>query len=45
LNQWLPVSTNVVNTNAAANGFTFIGTNVVAPNVAQQFYILSNTNN
>jgi hypothetical protein len=43
LSQWAPVATNVVVTNAAANGFTFIGTNAVVPNL-QQFYILSNTN-
>jgi hypothetical protein len=43
LSQWTPVATNVVSTNGAANGFTFIGTNVV--NGLQQFYILSNTNN
>jgi autotransporter-associated beta strand protein len=44
--QWTPVSTNVVNTNGdAANSFTFTGTNAVNTNAAQQFYILSNTNN
>jgi hypothetical protein len=42
LSQWMPVSTNVVST---ANGFTFIGTNVVIPGSARQFYILSSTNN
>ena len=42
LSQWTPVSTNVVST---ANGFTFIGTNVVVPGSAGQFYILSSTNN
>lgn len=41
-NQWTAVATNVVGT---ANSFTFIGTNVVAPGNAQQFYILSSTNN
>jgi len=40
--QWTPVATNVVGT---ANGFTFIGTNVVTPGCASQFYILSSTNN
>jgi len=44
--QWTVVATNIVNTNGAANNpFTFTGTNVVTPNGAQQFYILSNTNN
>jgi hypothetical protein len=43
-NQWAPVATNVIATNAPSNGFTFTGTNVVTPNGAQQFYILSNTN-
>lgn len=45
-NQWLPVATNVILTNgSAANGFTFIGTNVIRTNNPQQFYILSSTNN
>jgi hypothetical protein len=44
LSQWLPLSTNVILTNSAANGFTFTGTNVVNTGVPQQFYILSNTN-
>lgn len=43
-NQWIPVATNVVSTNAPANGFTFIGTNVISPGSLDQFYILSNTN-
>jgi len=43
--QWLSVATNVVNTNGNSGAFTFRGTNVVDPNGAQQFYILSNTNN
>jgi len=30
---------------AGASAFTFIGTNAVAPNGLQQFYILSGTNN
>ncbi len=42
LSQWTPVATNVVST---TNNFTFIGTNAVLPGNAQQFYILSNTNN
>ena len=41
LSQWVPVTTNVIST---ANYFTFIGTNVVSPNVPQQFFFLSNTN-
>jgi hypothetical protein len=43
-NLWASVATNVIATNAPSNGFTFTGTNVVTPNGAQQFYILSNTN-
>jgi hypothetical protein len=43
LSLWIPVATNVVNTNGASGAFTFIGTNVVTPG-GQQFYILSNTN-
>lgn len=46
LNQWAPLATNVIVTNGgAANGFTFIGTNVVRAGIPQEFYILSNTNN
>jgi hypothetical protein len=44
LSLWIPVATNVVNTNGASGAFTFIGTNVVTPGGKQQFYILSNTN-
>jgi len=44
LSQWFPLATNVISTNATANGFTFTGTNVVHAGVPQQFYILSNTN-
>jgi hypothetical protein len=44
LSLWIPVATNVVNTNGASGAFTFIGTNVAAPGGKQQFYILSNTN-
>jgi hypothetical protein len=39
--QWQVVATNVV----GAGTFTFVGTNAVSPNRAQQFYILSSTNN
>jgi hypothetical protein len=39
--QWQAVATNVVE----AGTFTFIGTNAVSPSRAQQFYILSSTNN
>ena len=43
--QWLPLATNVINTNGgSANGFTFSGTNVIHVGNPQQFYILSNTN-
>jgi hypothetical protein len=45
LSQWAAVATNIVNTNGANGAFMFTGTNVVAPDGAQQFYILSNTNN
>ena len=38
---WVVVATNVL---GAAN-FTFIGTNAAPPNMPQQFYILSSTNN
>ena len=42
LSQWLSVATNVL----SANGnYTFIGTNVVTPGSAGEYYILSNTNN
>jgi hypothetical protein len=45
IRQWLPVATNVIQTNGGtANGFTFTGTNVIQLNNPQQFYILSNTN-
>jgi autotransporter-associated beta strand protein len=44
LSQWLPLATNVIQTNGAANGFTFTGTNAVQAGKLQQFYILSNTN-
>jgi len=39
------VATNVVNTNGASGAFTFTGTNAASSSAAQQFYILSNTNN
>jgi autotransporter-associated beta strand protein len=44
---WAPVATNVITTNGVGGTgtFTFTGTNVVNPNDAQQYYILSNTNN
>ncbi len=45
LSQWTAVATNIINTNGASGAFTFTGTNVVTPNDAQLFYILSNTNN
>jgi autotransporter-associated beta strand protein len=45
LGQWASLATNVVTTNGVANAFTFTGTNVVIPGDAQQFYILSSTNN
>ena len=41
LSQWNVVATNVL---GAPGNFTFIGTNVVTPGGAQQFYLLSNTN-
>jgi hypothetical protein len=43
--QWKAVATNVVGTTGPTYGFTFIGTNVVSPNGAKQFYILSGTSN
>ena len=45
LGQWTPVATNVVGTNGASGAFTFTGTNSVGASDAQQYYILSNTNN
>jgi uncharacterized repeat protein (TIGR01451 family) len=42
---WLSVATNVISASGGSASFTFTGTNVVNPNGAQQFYILSNTNN
>jgi uncharacterized repeat protein (TIGR01451 family) len=42
---WLSVATNVVTASGGSASFSFTGTNVVTPNGAQQFYILSNTNN
>ena len=41
LTQWKVAATNFINT---SGNYTFIGTNVVATNGQQQFYILSNTN-
>ncbi len=41
ISQWTAISTNI----AAANSFTFTGTNAVSPGDPQQFYILSGTNN
>jgi autotransporter-associated beta strand protein len=45
MSQWTAVATNVVNTNGASGAFTFTGTNAASSSAAQQFYILSNTNN
>jgi autotransporter-associated beta strand protein len=45
VSQWTSVATNVINTNGASGAFTFTGTNAVTAGDAQQFYILSNTNN
>jgi autotransporter-associated beta strand protein len=42
---WRAVATNIVSTNGPGGAFTFTGTNTVTSGVAQQFYILSNTNN
>ena len=42
---WKAVATNVVSTNGPSGAFTFTGTNTVTSDAAQQFYILSNTNN
>jgi hypothetical protein len=39
------VATNIVSTNGPEGAFTFTGTNTVTSGGAQQFYILSNTNN
>lgn len=45
LSQWPTVATNVLGSvSGPTKSFTFIGTNVVVPADAQQFYILSNTN-
>jgi fibronectin-binding autotransporter adhesin len=41
LTQWKVAATNLINT---SGNYTFIGTNVVATNGLEQFYILSNTN-
>jgi len=45
LSQWTALATNVVTASGGANAFTFTGTNVVIPGTAQQFYLLSSTNN
>jgi hypothetical protein len=42
---WRSVATNIVSTNGPEGAFTFTGTNTVTSGGAQQFYILSNTNN
>jgi autotransporter-associated beta strand protein len=42
---WTAAATNIITTNGVGGAFTFTGTNVVNPNDAQQYYILSNTNN
>jgi fibronectin-binding autotransporter adhesin len=41
LSQWNVVATNVLGSDG---NYTFIGTNVVTPGAARQFFILSNTN-
>jgi len=44
LSQWTPVATNVVSVSGGVNSFTFTGTNAALYNDAQQFYLLSSTN-
>jgi len=42
--QWMPLATDTINAAGPLGTFTFSGTNAQLPNEAQQFYILSNTN-